>query len=143
VALAAGVDNYYMNSSHYRDTNGVYVYKADLCQKSCTNNNCGYSVALLINNTDEFAARNVIAQNNGLKTGEYAFFTVAEQSPLRYMAKFTPVQAASLENKYIWKFGDTMQVNTYEAHVALSANKKYSVSFFSEGKCYTSYYNVF
>lgn len=138
--LSAGTNDYYMNSSHYLDTNNVYVYKAELMQNSCSNN-CGYSLTILINDDKVSSAGALPDVNNTFRSGEYGFFG-SEQAPLFYRAKFTPVTSISEGINYTWEF-DTMKVNTYEAEAILSSNKKHIVNLLSDGKCVTKHCNVF
>lgn len=141
VELAAGVDNYYMHSSYYFDTNNVYVYKASLAQKSCSNN-CGYSITILINDDKVSSFNSSPNINQALKVGDYVFGN-PEQVSIRYNAVFIPQQAEVLGNEYNWKFGDTMSIDGYEARDILLSEGKNRVNFSSKGDCFAEHFNVF
>lgn len=141
LSIAAGADDYYMNSSYYYDSSKVYVYEADLKQKSCTGA-CGYAVTVLINDYQMSSANTVMNVNTAIKPAVYRFDTYTPD-PVSYTAKFTPVDAFTSSASYRWEFSDGIKQNGYEVTRTFDANKNYSARLIFSSPCDANHLNVF
>jgi hypothetical protein len=145
VIVQAGENGYYMNSSRYLDQNGLYVYRGELRQSNC-GNNCGYSLAVLINDY-KFSNSNNSSTNvdSGLYTGAYAF-TNGSSDPLAYTAVFEAIaQSQSIQNSWNFSNGLGSSPNQDTAMRVLPAGNIYSVTMTSSdfNGCSASHTNVF
>lgn len=146
VNIQAGDNGYYMSSSHYRDKNDVNVYKGELRQKDCGGKDCGFSMAVLINDY-KFSApagNEPMDVDNGLKVGAYQFNT-GGTAPLYYSADFAPASVMP-GGQYQWQFSDNENSTDTAPSKKLFANKVYSVTLSADdprGGCIISHTNVF
>jgi hypothetical protein len=146
VKIVAGSDNYEMVASCYKDTNSLYVYRADLRQKNCAP--CGYGITVLFNDVSVTnAARNA---DSALKRGTY-LFTDHNLNPVMNRSVFTPDLPQVAGSSYQWTIHDGVNsdriYNTYAVQTDLDVNRTYSVSLkYSEnGGCssvHDNYYAV-
>jgi PKD repeat protein len=103
VSIQAGVNDYYMYSSHFQDANNIYVYKADLKKKTCTNG-CGYSLSILINDFKESQLNEPMQPDSGLFLGNHQF-NDGDLPPLGYRVFFSPLMDGTT-NVYNWDYKD-------------------------------------
>ncbi len=129
VNIAAGVNNYYMFSSHLQDANNVYVYKADLKQNTCTNN-CGYNLSVLINDFKVSQPNETMKPDSGLFLGKYEF-NDGTLPPLAFQGTFYPLISGTL-NLYKWTYynGVVPQAtqSSVQGNYTFKNNQTYSVS---------------
>jgi len=118
--LGAGEQNYYMNSSYYHDTNQVYVLKADLRQTACSQD-CGYSIAILINDKKVCTANDPIVVNDVLHVGDYIFNDLDLPS-LFFKAELVPDRSQASGGSYRWNI-DGDQIETYSVSTILETGK--------------------
>lgn len=103
VHVEAGVNDYFMYSSHYQNPNNVYVYKAELKQTSC-NTNCNYGITILINDYKVSSTNAPMVPDSGLHLGHYQFNDGALE-PMGYMGYFTPTYVDA-GTTYTWTYSD-------------------------------------
>lgn len=120
VKTIAGENGYYMKSSHYLDTNKVYVMKAELSQSAC-NGNCGYHISILINDKKMSDVGEQINISEALKTGQYHYFDES-LTPLYYRAFLKPLRNESLSEKYTWTLNGSTQ-QSYTASTVVENGK--------------------
>jgi hypothetical protein len=104
INVNAGMNGYYMTAGHYQNTDNVYVYQADLNQKSC-NGNCGYGISIEINDYKASAVNEAMKPDSGLVVGSYQF-NDGNLEPLGYNGTFTPNYTLSLANTWQWVYSD-------------------------------------
>lgn len=122
VKTIAGENGYYMRSSHYLDTNKVYVMKAELAQTSC-NGNCGYGISILINDKKMSQTGESINVSSALQNGHYNFFDQS-LSPLYYRANLKPLRNASSSEIYTWNLNGT-SIPSYSASTIVENGKTF------------------
>lgn len=123
VILEAGKQNYYMNSSHQQENNGVYVYKAELKQNSCSSV-CGYGISILFNDVVASVLNGTMNPSAALFLGEHPF-NDGNLPPLGFNSSF---------NSYMPTVSDfTWTVNGNN----LNKNQKDIVTYLDNGKTYT------
>ncbi|HQQ93533.1 MAG TPA: PKD domain-containing protein [Bacteroidia bacterium] len=98
--FAAGDERYFMEASHFLDTNNVYVLKAELKQTSCPAS-CGYAITVLINDTKTNETGNALEINKALHKGNYVY-NDASLAPLYYEMVLKPVRDESGAESYNW-----------------------------------------
>ncbi len=147
VNLEAGNLDYYMNSSHYQDTTGVYVFKGNLKKDNC-DSTCDYALTILINDEKTTQKGQTPDVSNALRIGEY-LFNDKRLPPMYYKAVFNPVKNKIDTNNYHWKVitegRDTMYSNFYSSKFILNANALYSVflGYKSGTECDTLHKNIY
>jgi hypothetical protein len=138
VNLEAGKNEYYMYSSHFQNSDNVYVYKAELKQKSCSSD-CGYNVTILINDSKVSAPNGVMKPDSGLFVGKYGF-NDGTPEPIIYKGSFTPISQGS----YTWTYSDGGISNDPAGTHYFRAGKDYSVGLLvSSSTCYNYHANDF
>ncbi|MGZ3919441.1 MAG: hypothetical protein ACXVO9_03290 [Bacteroidia bacterium] len=103
VALQAGVNNYFMYSSHYQQANNVYVYKGEMKQSLC-NGTCGYGITLLINDYKVSQPDEPMKPDSGLYVGHYQL-NDGSPDPVTYSGSFTPL-FTDAGTTYSWWYSD-------------------------------------
>ncbi|MBA3665096.1 MAG: PKD domain-containing protein [Bacteroidetes bacterium] len=103
VSLQAGVNNYFMYSSHFQQPNNVYVYKGEMKQNAC-NGPCNYGIAILINDYKISQPNETMKPDSGLHTGHYQF-NDGTLDPAGYMGSFTPT-FTDPNTTYTWTYSD-------------------------------------
>lgn len=106
VNIQAGVNNYYMYSSHTQDNANVYVYKGEFRQKDCSVG-CGYGISIEINDSKVSSPGAPMFPDSSLYSGPYQF-NDGTLEPLYYLSSFYPTsQSTSLTGVYCqWLFSD-------------------------------------
>lgn len=111
INIQAGVNNYYMYSSHLQDTNNVYVYKGVFKQKNCSAG-CGYGISLEINDCKESAVNAPMKPDSSLYLGMYQFNDGAVE-PIYYNANFNSTyHSSNLGVNYNWLFSNNSTTST-------------------------------
>lgn len=123
--IEAGVDDYYMFSSHYLDTNNVYVYKGELKQKNCSSN-CNYRLAILINDYKVSELSAPMFPDSGLYVGNYSF-NDGTPDPVEYNGVFTPLISGGATT-YTWTYSDGQAQYSQQGVRKFKAHRTYSVS---------------
>lgn len=128
VNIEAGLNNYVMEPSFYKDNNQLYVYKSEFKQK-CDANICGYQFTVLINDY-KFAdsAGNSMNAEKALVPGSYSFGN-GSSDPLYYTATFTPL--SPLNADYKWYFSDGSNMSGATVSKTLASNRTYNVSMYN------------
>jgi hypothetical protein len=129
VYLIAGEENYFMYSSHYLDTNRVYVLSANLRQTNC-NTPCGYAITVLINDKKTSDENEPIAIHETLKTGLYAY-NDQFLPPLFYKAVLKPLRRESAAENYRWVL-DGQEINAYSTSTVLERGKTFTPTLYFE-----------
>lgn len=126
VSLQAGLDDYIMNSSYYKDENNLYVYKSELRKDNCLNG-CGYEVTILINNS-AFSSDTSTKMNpdESLASGTYLFGN-GSSAPLSYKGTFYPLNPAS-DASYTWTFDDGVILSGPSVTRNLVSDRKYTLA---------------
>lgn len=101
--IQAGKDDYYMYSSHYQQSNGVYVYKGELKPKTASNGVGNYGISILINDFKVSAQNASMMPDSGLHAGNYVF-NDGNLPPYGYNVTFNANSSAT--NYYTWNFGN-------------------------------------
>jgi hypothetical protein len=122
ISLEAGENEYYMFSSHYQDTNKVYVYSGELKQKACPSG-CGYNIAIRIRDQKVSAAGAAMMPDSALFVGRYGFDDGTPE-PVMYNCSFTPIEPVG---PYIWSFSDGVSTTSQNGFRTLKAGKEYTV----------------
>lgn len=133
--FGAGENDYYMNSSHFLDTNHVFVLKADLSQTTCTAS-CGYALSILINDKKTSLASEPFDIDRALHTGNYIY---NDQSlpPLYYQAFLKPLHSQSTSEIYRWQLNG-VEIQSYTASAIVESGSKFSPALYfedAEGLC--------
>jgi hypothetical protein len=139
--VQAGVNNYFMYSSHYQQPNDVYVYKAELKQTSC-NGPCSYGVTILINDFKVSGTNAPMIPDSGLHAGHYDFNDGA-LAPLGYNGYFTPtyVDGGTI---YTWMYSDGAAQGGQGGQHYFNNGQTYSVALtVSNGSCIQTHTNEF
>jgi hypothetical protein len=142
VLVQAGVNNYFMYSSHFQQANNVYVYRADLKQSSC-NGPCSYGIAILINDYKVSGVNAPMIPDSGLHAGHYQF-NDGNLDPLAFMGGFTPTFNEAGTN-YTWTYSDGMvQQGAQGGPRSFNIGQTYSVALtVSNGNCVQTHTNEF
>jgi hypothetical protein len=127
-----------MYSSHFQNTNNVYVYKAELKQKSC-GSGCGYNIAIMFNDYKVSAVNDPMYPDSGLFIGKYGF-NDGSPEPIMYKGLFTPIS----QGTYTWTYSDGGTSNDPAGTHYFRAGKDYSVGLMvSSSTCYGYHANDF
>lgn len=140
--VQAGVNNYFMYSSHYQQANNVYVYKADLKQSSC-NGNCGYGITILIND-DKVSPANgpLTGDSTALHTGHYEI-NDGDLPPLGFNGYFTPTYVDP-GTTYTWTYSDGVVQSGQGGQHYFNNKQTYSVALtIANGGCVQTHTNEF
>ncbi len=142
VRIDAGINDYYMSASHYRDANNVFVYKAELRQASCTAN-CGYALSVLINDAKFSTVYTGINVDSGLALGKHNF-NDGSNAPRYYTGSFKP-RTISIGTQYEWHFSDGTVYYNANTSKQLEADKTYTVVLYTNDPqgCITSHKSIF
>lgn len=149
VKLEAGNNDYYMNSSYGRDSlNNLYVYKADLRQRTFQIGG-GYALTILFNDTKATALNSGMKVDSALSLGDHLYNDL-NTSGLTQRVNFDPLKTQDLASSYAWSVTDGISVKTYNDMYAIAPNlevgKTYSVTFNAKdapGVCDATLTNVF
>lgn len=149
VKLEAGNNDYYMNSSYGRDSlNNLYVYKADLRQRTFQMGG-GYALTILFNDTKATALNSGMKVDSALSLGDHLYNDL-NTAGLTQRVNFDPLMSNDQASDYAWSFTDGSSVKTYNGSYAIAPNlevgKTYSVTFnytAASGVCSAAHTNVF
>lgn len=120
VSLKAGLENYYMYSSHALDHNGLYSFTADLKPSGCTG--CKNSLRVTINNY-RYASLNEAVKIDSAIAPKYYTIQGAPYYAVQFRSHFNK-QAAS----YFWDFGDKSSSSQADPVHIYNTPGNYSVS---------------
>jgi len=126
IKIEAGVNDYYMVSSHYYDKNNLYVYCGQLKQNNCSSN-CGFALAFEINDTKFSALNTAMDANAALKSGNYKFNNRSIKT--FYDCRFTPNTTDNGTGDYVWTFSDDSTPQPYSPTKSVESGKNYRATF--------------
>ena len=148
--IVAGDDNYYMNSSWFRqDSTNINVYKANLAKQTGS----GYQVTILIDDTKYTAANGAMYPDSALTIGAH-LYNDQNTSGLSQSIEFTAAKVSNGISSYGWSFKDGINTptnlpstvdNDFVSHV-FEVGKTYSVTLNYDdgvGNCSSIFTNVF
>ncbi len=148
--IEAGNDEYYMNSSWYRqDASNLYVYKANLAKQ----NGSGYQVTILINDYRPTLPDALMNPDSALWLGDH-LYNDNSSTGLTQNVTFKPVKPMDPSSYYGWTVTDGVTPKSYggtgdegySISCVLDAGKTYSVTLnYNDGLgvCGQSHVNVF
>lgn len=129
VSLRAGMDNYYMYSSHKRDDKDIYNFIADLRPAGCTS--CGNALQITIHDFRRSLVNEATRIDSSLLPETYPILGVPFYA-VQFRSQFNQ-QAAS----YLWNFGDnstSRQANPLHIYKT-AGNYSVSLTINSTGSC--------
>ncbi|MEL6251170.1 MAG: PKD domain-containing protein [Bacteroidota bacterium] len=102
--IEAGINDYYMSSSHALNNRDVLVYRAEFQRPSCFD--CGEVLRIEINNNEALADGESPDVEEALKTGTYEYSNIRDVSDI-YIVDFTSENSSgSTVDSSQWDFGD-------------------------------------
>jgi hypothetical protein len=120
VSLKAGIDNYYMYSSHMRDSNSIYRMVARLGPVDCES--CKTGIRIMIYDAKYSFDSEPVIIDSALVPGQYPILGVPYYA-VGFKSQFNKTAAA-----YLWDFGDNYRSSDPDpVHIYKSAGN-YSVS---------------
>ncbi len=113
INLQAGVNNYYMFSSHkYDSLTNIYGYRGDLKQKDCASN-CFYGISIQINDCKSSAPNAPMNPDSALYVGSYQF-NDGVLAPLYYTANLYSSYNNISASKFNWITSDAITTQTLQ-----------------------------
>src|SRR6476661_3415478 len=143
--LEAGNSEYYMNTSCYKDSSEVYVFKGNLSQP-CTGT-CGYGFTLLINDF-KLSTSGAPDINSALHVGSYSYNDNVLTSDI-YNVQLAPEEKQIASNSYTWEVtGANTPKNIQPGYYfgsKFKAGETYTVTLFMETSsgCLTDHTRIF
>jgi len=129
--IQAGNEDYYMNSSWYRnDSNSIFVYKANLAKQIGS----GYQVTILFNDFRPTGANATMKADSALWKGDHLFDDKNISGSTQNIT-FKPLKQSVLSEIYSWTVTDGISPKTYPGD---PDGENYSISSqYDVGKTYT------